>query len=279
MRRLGSIACLALALAPGVARAQYVNPYTHNNWNNPVSASIDTMLYFNRQRMMLEHSLNYNRLRQDLRQKNQQRGQPKSQPQTQSPPRSQPQDALRRQRITEAGQLVVKQGRATTRFASAPFQTDVWITRWQPRTPAERLRLAQECRAQVDLWNREARLRGANLDDIGDTVALGFVLAYRVHAGGHEAPAGAFRSAAAAQRESYLKDPYFQGMPLEDKRYLQDTIFLESTDIVRESLTIVPGDLAGQARVRKRAGEFLSKYWSGPVEKLRAAPDRFVSLP
>lgn len=54
---LALVVALGIA-APATAHAQWRNPYTGTNWNNPMSSLADTMLYNSMQRQMLQASLN-----------------------------------------------------------------------------------------------------------------------------------------------------------------------------------------------------------------------------
>jgi hypothetical protein len=244
---------LGLGLS-GSAYGQYVNPNTGINWNNPVSSSIDTTLYWQRQRAMMEASL--------------------------ASQQALAAEKLRRERILQGGKEKAKRGQATTRFDARPFQVESWLKVWKPKTPAERQQLVDECRIQGEIWDREAKARGANLQDIGDTAALAFVLAFEVLSGGQKASAKAYQSLVQSFRDNYLKDYYFQGLPDADKQSMQDGIFLNATDPVRRwQRSKTENDPAELTQARKEARDHLSRFWTGPVDKLQATPDRFTSLP
>lgn len=251
---LAAAAVAIAAVASGEARAQYVNPNTGINWNNPVSSSIDTSLYWQRQRMMMENSL--------------------------ASQQALAAEKLRRERILAAGNEKVRRGQASTRFAAQPFQVEPWMKRWRPKTEAERKQLIDECQVQGEIWAKEAKVRGANLKDIAESAALAFVLAYQVVSDGDTATPKAYQFLVQSFRDYYLKDAYFQGMPDADKQGIHDGIFLGSTDPVRRwNLGKAGNDPAELTAAKKEARDHLTKYWSGSIEKLRATPDRFTSLP
>src|SRR5688500_2149047 len=110
-QRLAAAAAL-VCVAGGVAHAQYDNPYTGNTFNNGGSAMIDTMLLNERNRALLQNNLQSSRALAEAQ--------------------KQRQDGIR-----QAGALKIKRGQASTRFAAVPFQLEVWLARWKPKTPSE----------------------------------------------------------------------------------------------------------------------------------------------
>jgi len=69
-------------------------------------------------------------------------------------------------------------------------------------------------------------------------------------------------------------------MPDADKRWQQDVIFLAGTNPVRRwHLAKSRNDATELASAKKEARDHLARYWNGPVDKLRATPERFTSRP
>jgi hypothetical protein len=235
---------LLVGLQSSEARAQYQSPQTGTVWNNPTSAWIADDLASGRPlRAKIE----------EIKQR---------------------QQGARRQ----AGALRIRRGEATTRFATVPFPTEAYMQRWKPGTPAERIRIEADLEVQTDIWRREAQARGARLDDIADSLALAFVLAYEVHSGGQRPAQRPYRWMAEDFRRTFLRDENFQGMPVEQKRSLQEGVFLDSTAaMLRWERGRARNDPALISRARDGAKAHLKRWWTASVDTLTVTPDRFLT--
>jgi len=133
--------------------AQYVNPYTNNNWNNPGSSFLDTAIMNARNRMMLSNSLTSSRTSAA---------------------------ALRAAYLQQIrqGESRIKSGKATTRFSSGPFPTEYWVKQSGGNTPEKRKQYADEIAIQRGIWAEEARARNTGTSDMAQVLGLAFVLAW-----------------------------------------------------------------------------------------------------
>jgi len=257
MRSVGLTVVAVVVIAAtgaGEARAQYVNPNTGINWNNPVSASIDRSRYWMQQGRIAEANI--------------------------AAQHEAAAEAARNDRILAAGNEKIRRGQATTRFTTRPFQIDLWMKVWRPKTPADRQREIDECKVQGEIWAREVKARRVDLNDIAETAALAFVLAYEVKSDGDKASAKAYQSLIKQFREYFLNYAYFQGMTEAHKQWHQEGLFLSATNPVRRwQRARSLNDAAELAGAKKEASEFLDVYWKGSIDTLRATPDRFTSLP
>lgn len=255
MKRIGyalAAAVIGIGLLNATpARAQYTNPYTGRTFNNPVSNLLDTAILNKRWEILSSSSMTSAMVRAE---------------------------AARREGFIRAGNLKIKRGTATTRFTPSGFNVEAWMKRWNPKTPADRRALYDEYVTQKDIWTREARARGTNLNDMAECLALTFVLAYEVHSGGERAGDGAYKWMVGDFRRSLLKDAYYQGLPAAEKQYLLDTAFLNSTNPVRLwRLGTANRDNAMLAKAREQAKAHLTRWWDEPVDNLRATPNGFVT--
>jgi hypothetical protein len=258
LRRGGLVVIVAGALgAAGEANSQYVNPHTGNRWNNPVSNSLDTEIYMRDQVIQMNAAAAARQwaLKQAL-------------------------ERQRRDRILAAGREKIRRGQASTRFAVQPFNLEAWLKIWNPKSPGERRQLVEQCRIQEEIWEREAKARGADLNDIGDTAALAFVIAYEVHSGGKRATPAAYRYLVAAFRNMWMRDEEFQGMSSTERERRYDELFLNSAFAMRLwEAAKTHKDPTVLAKAKAEARDLLDRHWKGSIDTLRATPDRFTSLP
>lgn len=195
------------SLPPQPARAQYVNPYTGYNWNNPASSFLDTAIQGMQSRMMLSNSLASSNLSAA---------------------------ALREsyERQLKTGNSRIKSGKATTRITPRAFPVDEWLTRCGGTTPKKRKQILAEITTQRDIWAQEIRARHADPADMAQVLGLAFVLAWEAQTGGKATPAQ-YKGITQDFRNSLLKDPAYQGMSLADRQFLLERHLLGGTDPVR----------------------------------------------
>jgi hypothetical protein len=231
------------------SQAQYTNPYTGRTFNNGGSSLLDTMILNNSRRMMLNSSLNSANLHNLM---------------------------LQRQKM---GRQTIKKGKATTRFtAAAPFSLSEWVTRCGAKTPEMRRQYAAELTLQRAIWKQEAQARGANTQDMAQSLALGFVLAWEAYTGGKRATNAQYQGIAADFRKTLLNDPDFQGMTAKEKQYLYEDQMISATDAVRLLREAnKTGDDATQQKAREGGKRYLTCWWDKPAETLRTTPTGFTS--
>jgi hypothetical protein len=276
LRRSGLVVIAAAALGvaneanaqsvnPLTGRPEYVNPNTGNRWNNPISNAWDTEIYQRDQMQRMDAAAAAQRraLKQAIERK-----------------QAADEVKLRRDRTLAMGRERIRRGQAITRFAVQPFNLEAWLKHWNPKTTSERRQLVDECRIQGDIWFREAKTRGADLNDIGDTAALAFVIAYEVHSGGQRATPAAYKYLVTAFRDMWMKDEEFQGMSAAERQPAYDELFLNSTNPMRLwEAAKTSKSPAVLAKAKQEARDLLDVYWKGSIDTLRATPDRFTSLP
>lgn len=189
-------------MSPGYA--QYTNPYTNNNWNNPNSSLLDTAILNARNRMMLSNSLFSSA-------------------------------AAARAAYTKQmrlGESRIKSGKATTRFTRGPFPTEYWVKRCGGTTPEKRKQCLAEFAVQRTLWADEARVRNADTNDMAQALGLAFVLAWEGQTG--EKPTAAqYKGITQDFRAMLLKDPLYQGMDAPSRQTYFESHMINSTDSVR----------------------------------------------
>lgn len=231
------------------SQAQYTNPYTGRTFNNGGSSLLDTMILQNSRRMMLNNSLNSANLHNLM---------------------------LRRQQL---GRQNIKSGKATTRFAAvAPFSLSEWVTRCGAKTPEMRRQYAAELTLQQAIWKQEAQARGANTQDMAESLALGFVLSWEAYTGGKRATDAQYRGIAADFRKTLLKDADFQGMTAKDKQYLYEEQMVHATDAVRLLREAnKTSDDATKQKAREGGKRYLTRWWDKPADTLRTTATGFTS--
>lgn len=246
-------AVAACAGAGKPAQAQYVNPHTGTNWNNPMSSTLDTAIIGMRNSAMLRNSLNANMAASGA--------------------------SAAYTRKVRVGAAKIKAGRATTRFSAvAPFNLEEWLTRCGAKTPEQRRQYGEEIRLQRRLLDEEARAFGADRGDMAPSLGLCFAMAWEAYTGGQRATEKQYRWLVNDFRRTLLKDAYFQGMNAAEKQYLFEENMINATDALRlwrESR--LAGDEEKRKRAREGAARFLARWWDEPVENLTAAEDRFTS--
>jgi len=201
----GALLFLATATLP--AQAQYVNPYTNNNWNNPNSSLLDTTLLGMRNRMMLDNNLLASRVSSAALTA-----------------------AYNRQK--RLGESRIQSGKATTRFSSGPFPTDYWVTRCGANTPEKRKQYAAEFVVQRDIFAQEARARHADTTDMAQALGLTFVIAWEGQTG-QKATDAQYRGIAQDLRTMLLKDPLYQGMSAANRQTYFEGRMIDATEPVR----------------------------------------------
>jgi hypothetical protein len=236
------------------SQAQYTNPYTGRTWNNPGSSLLDTMILNKSREMMMSGNMMSNSMTSA----------------------SLHNLMLRRQQL---GRQTIKRGKATTRFtAAAPFSLSEWVTRCGAKTPEMRRQYAAELTVQQAIWKQEAQARGANTQDMAQSLALGFVLAWEAYTGGKRATDAQYRGIAADFRKTLLNDPHFQGMTAKEKQYLYEDQMVSATDAVRLlRQSTKTGDDAIQQKAREGGKRYLTRWWDKPADTLRTTATGFTS--
>lgn len=224
----GTLMLLGIALP---ARAQYVNLYTGNNWNNPNSSLLDTAILGMRNRMMLSNALASSRVSAaSLR------------------------AAYTRQ--VNLGQSRIKSGKATTRFTRGTFPTDYWVKQCGGTTPEKRKQCLAEFAVQKELWAQEARNRNADTNDMAQALGLAFVLAWEGQTG--EKPTAAqYKGITQDFRTMLLKDALYQGMSASDRQTYFEGQMINATDSVR---LLREGQQTGDTATLQKAHDSGKKY-------------------
>jgi hypothetical protein len=238
-----------LTLLPAsTARAQFDRPFDY-----PTASRVDTVAQRNFLTMMMRRSVTNAAARAEM---------------------------ARRAAGTRAGALKIKKGTATTRFAAAPLNIEAWLKRWNPKTAEERRRLYDETVTQKAIWAQEAKARGTNLNDMAESLALSFALAYEVHAGSEKVAPGAYRWLVGDFKRTLMKDANYQGMSAADKQFIVDGALLNSTDAVRLwRIGKQNNDVVSLEKARKTAKVHLDQWWGDPVDTLVATSDKFINRP
>jgi len=201
---LGAMTLLGVVLP---VQAQYVNPYTNNNWNNPGSSFLDTAIMNARNRMMLSNSL------------------------TASGGYS---AALRAAYLKQVrlGESRIKSGTATTRFTSGPFPTEYWVTQSGGNTPEKRKQYSAELAIQRDIWAQEARTYHTDTNDMAQALGLAFVLAWEAQTGEKATPAQ-YQGITRDFRTFLLKEALYQGMSIPARQTYFEGRMIAATYAVR----------------------------------------------
>lgn len=197
------VALAALSVSP--VQAQYTNPYTGRTFNNPNSSLIDTAILGASRSMMLSNSLFSGNVSNRM---------------------------LAQQ--LKRGEQIIKSGKATTRYTPrSPFPMEFWLKRTRTTDPAARKQWTEEATVQKALWDQEAKSRGANMGDMGDALALSFVMAWEAQTAGEKATSAQFKGTAGGFRKMLLGNAYYQSMSQAEKQTYIEGQLLNASDAVR----------------------------------------------
>lgn len=220
-----------LAVSP--VCAQYTNPYTGRTFNNPNSSLLDTAILGASRSMMLSNSLfsggtSSRILAQQLKK----------------------------------GEQIIKSGKATTRYKPrSPFPMEFWLKRTNTTAPAARQQWADEATIQKALWDEEAKLRGANMSDMGDALALTFAMAWEAQTAGQKATPAQFKGTAGGFRKMLLRNAYYQSMSQTEKQTYIEGQLLNASDPLRlMNEAKRSGDKAALQKARE-AGKRATDTW------------------
>lgn len=244
----GTLVLLGAALP---VHAQYVNPYTHNNWNNPNSSLLDTAILGIRNRMMLDSMLFSSHATSPA--------------------------ALRAayDKQVNLGQSRIKSGKATTRFTYGAFPTDFWVKQCGGNTPEKRQQCIAEFTVQRDIWAQEARARGTDTNDMAQALGLAFVLAWEGQTGKKATPAQ-YKGITQDFRTMLLKDAFYQGMSTPGRQTYFEERMINATDPVRlQREGQRSGDATMLEKARTEAKAYINAWLPRGYTRYEATPTGF----
>ena len=131
------------------------------------------------------------------------------------------------------GRRLMASGQTTTKFQTRAFPLDEYLkTVWNGDAKTRQKNVA-EWRVQSDLWQQEAKARGARLNDMGDAYALAVVMAYEAHTGNRVSNAG-FALQAKEFADFFASMSAYQGYSTLEKQQLYESAMLLASDALRK---------------------------------------------
>ncbi len=130
------------------------------------------------------------------------------------------------------GRRLMASGLTTTKFQTRAFPLDEYMkTVWNGDEKTRQKNLA-EWRVQNDLWQQEAKARGARLDDMGDAYALAVVMAYEAYTGDPVGNPG-FALQAKEFADFFASMSAYQGYSTLEKQHLYESAMLLASNALR----------------------------------------------
>ena len=249
---LGLVGVLGL---PGRGRAQaaigptpegnYVSPYTGREFNNPMSATLDSIIT-SRQRM--DRIMNTALMNQALL------------------------NAAMDAEFRKIGERIIAEGRATTDVPPMDIESLRWLLNVD-RIDDEHRPDAEALRDEHAAYLRFAADRGADGDELGDILALAMVVGFE-NLTGRPTTDRQRRSIAEGARDDLLSDAVFQGKGARGAVELASRWRSATLAVVRESREAKTE--AEMQEIRESASQLLGGLWPDPVEAIEPTLDGFV---